>query len=61
MPNVMCSHKILNLDNSSKNTIFLIPNSTLDEFFSDTIPLTFLNHEYIDRPKLSEQKTHLSL
>ena len=34
-------------------------NSTLDELFL-MIPLTFLCDEYIDRPKLTEQKkTHL--
>ena len=39
--------------------IFLILNSTLDQFLM--IQLTFLCNEYIDRPKLSEQKNHLSI
>ena len=40
MPNFLCPHKTLNLDNSSEKTkfkkIFLIANSTLDELFNDT-------------------------
>ena len=46
MPNVLCSHKTLNLDNSSEKRnfkqIFLIPNSTLHEFFNDTTHIFFL-------------------
>ena len=40
MPNITCSCKTCNLDNSSKNTKFqkvlIIPISTLDELFNDT-------------------------
>ena len=47
-----------NLDNSKKDAKLkkncLISNSTLEEFLTTT--LTFLYDEYIDRPKLSEQK-----
>ena len=50
------ARKTLNLDNSSKNTkfkkMYWIPNSTRDELFNDTN----LYEEYIDRPKLTEQK-----
>ena len=54
---ITCSHKTLNLDNSSKNTKFkkkLILNSTLDELFNDTTQ--FLYDEYIGRAKLIEKK-----
>ena len=58
MPNITCSHKTSILDNSSKHTkfekIFFISNSRLDEFLM--ISLIFLYDEYIDRPKLTEQK-----
>ena len=58
MPNIPCSHKISILDNSSKKPelkeTLLISNSTLTSFL--IIPLTFLYDEFIDRPKLSEQK-----
>ena len=57
MPNITCSHKTLNLGNSSKNTKLkknvLIPSGR--RFFL-VISLIFLYDEYIDRPKLSEQK-----
>ena len=39
--------------------IFLILNSTLDVLFNDT--LTSLYDEYIDRPKLSEQKNPIQV
>ena len=34
--------------------IYLVVNSTLDELFNDTTHISL--DEYIDRPKLSEQK-----
>ena len=57
-------HKTLNLDNSPLKTkfdkIFLIKYSRMYAFLM--IPLKILYDEYIDRPKLSEQKkTHLSI
>ena len=62
MPNITCSHKTLNLDNSSKKQ-----NSNFSEIRTLSwtsflvIPLTLLYEEYIDRPKKSERKTHLSI
>ena len=51
-------HKTLNLDNSlyklKIENVFLIPYSTLDGLFHDTF--TTLYDDYIDRPKLTEQK-----
>ena len=51
-------HKILNLDNSVDKTkfeiIFPVLYSTLDGCLM--IPITTLYDEYIDRPKLIEQK-----
>ena len=59
IPIITCSHKTSILDNSSKNTkvkqkhfYFQILGWT--NFLM--IPLTFLYDEYIDRPKLTEQK-----
>ena len=59
MPNVLCSHKTSKLDNSSKKKtkfrkFFLFRILRWTSFFM--IPLTFLYGEYIDRPKLSQQK-----
>ena len=63
MPNIPWSHKTSILDNSSKKKE-IQKKSFKFQFFPRTsflmIPLTFLD-EYIDRPKLSEQKTHLSI
>ena len=60
MPNMWCSHKTSIIDNSSKNTklkeiSFKFRILRWASFLM--IPLTFLYDEYIDRPKLSEQKT----
>ena len=48
----------MNLDNFSKKKrnqkIFFNPNSTLDDRFGDIIHIS--DNEYIDRPKLSQQK-----
>ena len=58
MPNIPCSHKTSIFDNSSKNEIqkiFFFSNSTLDELFNDTTHIS--PDEYIDRPKLTEQKS----
>ena len=58
MPNITCSHKIAVLNNSSKETklkksfYFWILRCT--SFLM--IPLIILHDEYIDRPKLCEQK-----
>ena len=58
MPNITCSHKILNLDNTSKNAkckkkIFLILNSTLDEISNDTthISLRWLYRNCVNKKK----------
>ena len=57
MPNIACSHKILNLNNSlrkrnQKN--FLVPKSTLDELFSDT---THISLRWLHRSaKIVKQK-----
>ena len=62
-PNIPCSYETFNPDNSSKTAklkkSFLSRNLRWTSFLM--IPLTFLYDEYIDRPKLSEQKTHLSI
>ena len=55
MPNITCSRKTLNLDNSSKNTKFKRFRTLRGTNFL-MIPLIFLYYEYIDRPKLTEQK-----
>ena len=63
MPNIKCSHKSLNIDNSSKKNdiqkTLINFNFTSDEFLM--IPFTFLYNENIGRPKLTEQKTHFSI
>ena len=57
-PNIPSAHVTLNLDNSSKKSKF--KSLFYFELYAgrafSMIPLTFLYDEYIDRPKLSEQK-----
>ena len=58
-PNIPCSHETLNLGNSLKKKrnwekIFLFRFLRWMSFLM--LPLTFLYDEYIDRPKLTEQK-----
>ena len=58
MLNILCSHKTLSLDNSSKKNenqkIFFISNSKLVGLFNDT---THISHnEYTDLLKLSEKR-----
>ena len=60
MPNITCSRKTLNLDNSSKNTKLKRVRTLRGTSFL-MILLTILYYEYIDRPKLTEQKTHLNI
>ena len=62
--NIACSHKNLNLDNSSKITksrkIFLFLNSMLDEVFND---ITHISLRWIYRSAKIDwtKKTHLSI
>ena len=55
-PNIPCSHKtsILEKKNEFQNKSFQFRILRKTSFFM--IPFTFLYDEYIDRPKLSEQK-----
>ena len=61
MPNIPYSRKILNLDNSSKKTTLKKPIwiQTLRSTSFLMIPITFLFNNFINRPKLTEQKTQL--
>ena len=58
IPNITCSHKIETSIGPRKNTIFKksFEFRTLLWTSFSVISLTFLYDEYIDRPKLSEQK-----
>ena len=64
MLNIMCSHKVLNFDNSPKNTkfkkIFVIPNSTLEELFNDATHIS-LPWIYRSGKIVWTKKTHLSI
>ena len=58
MPNITCSHKTLNLEKHEiQKKSFEFRTLRWTSFFNDTT----LYHEHIDRPKFSEQKTHLSI